>query len=286
MIIAVQADDGSEIQEPKLIAGRFCDYDESLYPHIDMPRWMDTDRKSLKAPLTLEERGRALGGLAEGKAPGPDGLTVRFSKAFKGLLFPHLREVYEEMVGEGLMPPLIREAMLITLLKPEERSFYSGAEVRLLKVLLTLSTLEARLLKVLLTLSTLEVRLLKVPLTISTLKARLLKVALTISTREARLLKLPLTISTLETRLLRVLLTLSTLEARLLKVPLTISTLKARLLKVPLIISTLEARLLKVLLTLSTLEARLLKKLLTISTLEVRLLKVPGGEVAESAAYP
>ncbi|KAJ1119249.1 hypothetical protein NDU88_007435 [Pleurodeles waltl] len=80
MIIAVQAEDGSEIQEPELIAGRFRDYYESLYAssvapdqealmeylaHIGVPRLTDADGESLMAPLTLEEMGRALGGMAE-----------------------------------------------------------------------------------------------------------------------------------------------------------------------------------------------------------------------------
>ena len=41
-----------------------------------------TDRKSLDDPLTLEQLEKALWSLANGKSPGPDGITVEFYKAF------------------------------------------------------------------------------------------------------------------------------------------------------------------------------------------------------------
>ncbi|KAJ1114375.1 hypothetical protein NDU88_002613 [Pleurodeles waltl] len=84
-IMVVQAEDGSEITDPEHIANRFCVYYEALYTskiapnpeaaldyllHIELPWLKAADRESLMAPLSLEEMIRA-----EGKAPGPDGLT-------------------------------------------------------------------------------------------------------------------------------------------------------------------------------------------------------------------
>ncbi|KAJ1117883.1 hypothetical protein NDU88_006079 [Pleurodeles waltl] len=86
LIIAILADDDSEIREPELIGSRFRDYYESLYTsrvapdseellnylvHIELPRLVDVDRESLGAPLTLEEMDKAISSSAEGKAPWP-----------------------------------------------------------------------------------------------------------------------------------------------------------------------------------------------------------------------
>ncbi|KAJ1134584.1 hypothetical protein NDU88_001035 [Pleurodeles waltl] len=132
-IMVVQAEDGSEITDPKHIANRFCMYYEALYTskiapnqeealdyllHIELPGLTAADIESFMAPLSLGEMSRAQEGMAEGTPPGPVGLTVRFYKGFKDILFPHLRAVYAEMAEAGVMPPSMREAMLIALLKP------------------------------------------------------------------------------------------------------------------------------------------------------------------------
>ncbi|KAJ1082869.1 hypothetical protein NDU88_003032 [Pleurodeles waltl] len=111
LITVIQVEDGSEIREPELIPNRFCEYYQSLYTtkivqdpegllddlmHIEMPRLAEADRDSLSAPLTLEEMNKVIGGMAEGKAPCPDGLT-----AYKHLIFPYLKEVFEDMVENG-----------------------------------------------------------------------------------------------------------------------------------------------------------------------------------------
>ncbi|KAJ1135301.1 hypothetical protein NDU88_001741 [Pleurodeles waltl] len=66
MIIAVQAEDGSEIRDPERIVARFCDYYDSIYAskvapdqealmdylaHIDMPRLTGADRCAMQHPL-------------------------------------------------------------------------------------------------------------------------------------------------------------------------------------------------------------------------------------------
>ncbi|KAJ1206723.1 hypothetical protein NDU88_002124 [Pleurodeles waltl] len=67
--------------------------------HINMPRLTDKDRDVLMAPLMLEEMDGALTGMGKGKAPGTDGPTVRFYKAYKNLLLWQLKDVYDEMKG-------------------------------------------------------------------------------------------------------------------------------------------------------------------------------------------
>ncbi|KAJ1204389.1 hypothetical protein NDU88_008167 [Pleurodeles waltl] len=139
-IMVVQADDSSEITDPEHIANRFCEYYEALYTskiapnrealleyllHIEFLRLTAADRESLIAPLSLEEMSRAMGDMVEGKAPGPDGLTVRFYKAFKDILFPHLRAVYAEMA-------ILADWLAILLpnsIKPEQSGFIPGCSL-------------------------------------------------------------------------------------------------------------------------------------------------------------
>ncbi|KAJ1187115.1 hypothetical protein NDU88_003894 [Pleurodeles waltl] len=112
-IVTIQSEGGEEIKDPERIADRFREYYQSLYSsrvnpnpeavadyltHIAMPPVPQADRDALSAPLTLGEISEALGGMAEGKAPGPDGLKVYFYKAYQHLLLPKLKDVYEEMV--------------------------------------------------------------------------------------------------------------------------------------------------------------------------------------------
>ncbi|KAJ1158117.1 hypothetical protein NDU88_010811 [Pleurodeles waltl] len=80
------AADGSIIGNPESVAARFREYYQTLnttrgapepnaikeYPtHIVLPKLSDSDREALGAPFTLGEITKALGGMAEGKAPGP-----------------------------------------------------------------------------------------------------------------------------------------------------------------------------------------------------------------------
>lgn len=51
-------------------------------------------------------------------APGQDGLTVAFYKEFKDLLVPHLVTLFEEISESGEMPPTMREALIVAILKP------------------------------------------------------------------------------------------------------------------------------------------------------------------------
>lgn len=56
--------------------------------------------------------------MRDGSAPGQDSLTVTFYKAFGDILLPHLSTPFQEMCENGIMPPTMREALIVTLLKP------------------------------------------------------------------------------------------------------------------------------------------------------------------------
>ncbi|KAJ1124461.1 hypothetical protein NDU88_002922 [Pleurodeles waltl] len=83
MIVVVQAEDGSVITDPEHIANRFSEYYEALYTskiapnretlldyllHIELPWLTAADRESFMVPMSLEEIGRALWGMAKGKS--------------------------------------------------------------------------------------------------------------------------------------------------------------------------------------------------------------------------
>lgn len=58
--------------------------------------------------------------LQSGKSPGPDGLPAEFYKTYKHLLIPALRRVFEEARETGVLPPTMREALIIAIPKPDK----------------------------------------------------------------------------------------------------------------------------------------------------------------------
>lgn len=67
--------------------------------------------------LTLEEMNNGIMSLQSGKAPGPDGFPNDFYKKFKDKLAPLLLSVYEEALVNNILPPTLRQASIILLLK-------------------------------------------------------------------------------------------------------------------------------------------------------------------------
>ncbi|KAJ1191199.1 hypothetical protein NDU88_000515, partial [Pleurodeles waltl] len=80
LINTAMAADGSVIGDPEMVATRFREYYQTLYTtkgdpdpnaiwdyltHIMLPRLLDVDIEALRAPFTLGEIAKALGGMAE-----------------------------------------------------------------------------------------------------------------------------------------------------------------------------------------------------------------------------
>ena len=86
--------------------------------HIAMKWLTNAHREHLMAPLHPDEVVAALKDMSNGKAPGVDGATVAFYKAYHAKLIPHLITLYEKMVKDGCKPPSMYEALLIIMLKP------------------------------------------------------------------------------------------------------------------------------------------------------------------------
>lgn len=69
-------------------------------------------------PIERDEIVLALSDMRAGSAPGSDGLTVAFYKAFIDLLLPHLITLFDDICTSGTMPQTMQEAILVAILKP------------------------------------------------------------------------------------------------------------------------------------------------------------------------
>ncbi|TWW78214.1 Transposon TX1 uncharacterized 149 kDa protein ORF 2, partial [Takifugu flavidus] len=83
----------------------------------DLPQVGESSNTLLSADLTLEEFHVALMSLANGKAPGIDGIPVEFYKAFWSVVGKDMLEVFLESWRTGLLPRSCRRAIITLLLK-------------------------------------------------------------------------------------------------------------------------------------------------------------------------
>lgn len=77
-------------------------------------------REYLDEPYTLEDITQVINSLPNDKAPGLDGLPASFYKTYCGILAPGLLDVYQESMETGALLPSMREAVILTLLKPDK----------------------------------------------------------------------------------------------------------------------------------------------------------------------
>lgn len=97
---------GKKVYDNKNINNSFSEFYECLYNSesgsnletlmntfsspINLPRASDTQKELLNKPITKAEVMQAIKDLQNNKAPGPDGLTPEFYKAFQNLLIDPL----------------------------------------------------------------------------------------------------------------------------------------------------------------------------------------------------
>ncbi|MEE8114299.1 MAG: reverse transcriptase family protein, partial [Nitrososphaerales archaeon] len=84
---------------------------------VGLPVLCEDGRSQLERPITLDELGTALHGLAIGKAPGLDGLTTEFYKKFWHLLGPELLNTLNASCQLGELPQSCRRALLTLIPK-------------------------------------------------------------------------------------------------------------------------------------------------------------------------
>ncbi|KAJ1183214.1 hypothetical protein NDU88_000039 [Pleurodeles waltl] len=133
MILEVEAAGGQCVSDSLGVINKFRDHYEDLYisksvhndpditdclEHITMTRLTNDDRERLMSSLKPTEIRKVIQEMAAGKAPGMDGLPVTVYKRYQEILIPQLQTLFQGIAAYAIMPPTMREALMVTLLKP------------------------------------------------------------------------------------------------------------------------------------------------------------------------
>lgn len=74
----------------------------------------DERRKFLHLDITIEKIKRVIKALPSSNAPVPDSFTGEVFKSFATELASPLLEVYKELLERGVLPPTLRQALIIS----------------------------------------------------------------------------------------------------------------------------------------------------------------------------
>ena len=134
-IPAIRDSEGRLISDPKRINSAFRGFYNHLYTSesiaeqeeitsfladLDLPKLSMNQIKRLDLPITVGEIMEVIKLLPTSKAPGLDGFTAEFYKAYSEELAPLLLNMYNEALKEGTLPPSLTEAV-ITLIPKDGR---------------------------------------------------------------------------------------------------------------------------------------------------------------------
>ncbi|KAJ3595539.1 hypothetical protein NHX12_004842 [Muraenolepis orangiensis] len=121
---------GQEITEPSQIRRRTVRFYSTLYTSEyeegetlsegfcnGLPQVSEEANKQLEGPLTIQELQTALQGMQGRWAPGIDGLSVEFYRAYWDVLSNDLLDVFNESLASGSMPVSCRRAVITLLPK-------------------------------------------------------------------------------------------------------------------------------------------------------------------------
>ncbi|KAI3364563.1 hypothetical protein L3Q82_011349 [Scortum barcoo] len=130
VIHCLRSDNGSSLTETTEIRRYATRFYRDLFktelvedPELDstflsgLPQVGDSSDSLLSADLTLDELHVALMSLANGKAPGIDGIPVEFYKAFWPVVGEDMLEVFQESLRSGFLPQSCRRAVITLLPK-------------------------------------------------------------------------------------------------------------------------------------------------------------------------
>ena len=138
----IRESSGTLTTDPKSINNAFMAFYSQLYtseaPEDDsslldffskqtIPQISPEDCCSLDQTLTLGEISSAIQLMQSGKSPGPDGFPVEFFKKFSDQLAPLLREMFEDSLQEGVLPPTLTQASISLLLKKDKDPTYCSS---------------------------------------------------------------------------------------------------------------------------------------------------------------
>ncbi|KAJ3585369.1 hypothetical protein NHX12_014090 [Muraenolepis orangiensis] len=121
---------GQEITEPSQIRRRAVSFYSTLYTSEyeegetlsegfwnGLPQVSEEANSQLEGPLTIQELQTALQGMQGRRAPGIDGLSVEFYRAYWDVLSNDLLDVFNESLASGSMPVSCRRAVITLLPK-------------------------------------------------------------------------------------------------------------------------------------------------------------------------
>ncbi|XP_068121121.1 vomeronasal type-2 receptor 26-like [Hyperolius riggenbachi] len=111
-------------QNPNEIAKRLAKISVFLEQHSTSFNLSQTDMEDLEAPITEDEFRIAVKSLKPGKAPGPDGLTAQYYKAFNTILAPAFVSAFNNITNSSVPSPQFLEAHITVIPKPEKDKQY------------------------------------------------------------------------------------------------------------------------------------------------------------------
>ena len=130
VIHTLLSDTGQEIKEPSQIRRRAVGFYTELYGSEyvyeqrlmegfceGLPQVSKETNSRLAAPLCMQELQAALQAMQGHRAPGIDGLTAEFYRAFWGILGQDVLDVFNECLASGSLPVSCRRAVLTLLPK-------------------------------------------------------------------------------------------------------------------------------------------------------------------------
>ena len=130
VIHTLLSETGEEIVEPSQIRRRAVEFYSALYTseHEEddglmegftsgLPQVSEETNSCLEGPIQEQELRAALQGMQARRAPGIDGLTVEFFKAFWDIFKNDLLDVFNESLASGSMPTSCRRAVITLLPK-------------------------------------------------------------------------------------------------------------------------------------------------------------------------
>lgn len=124
LIHSLLSDTGQELTEPEQIRRRAIEFYTSLYKSNfkdnlldtfseELPQVSEETNCHLECPLSTQELYLALQSMQGQRAPGIDGLTCGFYKAFFDILSQDILEVFNESLGTSYRPLFCRRVPLL-----------------------------------------------------------------------------------------------------------------------------------------------------------------------------
>ena len=98
-----------------------------FFDNLTVPSISQEFHDQLERAITIEEIQEAISKMQCSKAPGPDGYTSEFFKAFTELISPLLLDVFNESLESGHLPPTLYQACISVLLKKDKDPLNPGS---------------------------------------------------------------------------------------------------------------------------------------------------------------